>query len=625
MYVRNLKRFREHFSPSANSFVQVPVTQELRERYHLDNMDQRMREKSLSFPEGSQRVLYRFPVSKFDHLNENGRNYPKKLWENVINGQKHIWQNYVGLADHPEGDSDGEFKNAAVVWHDMEIDPVNKLIWAVASFVGEFGRLAQEIVDAGGRVGFSSSGLGELMYDNQTVNPDTFVIERVADIVLNPSQKVFGDATNSLNIEYGKQPVKESIEEKKMQEGASPIQAPISKMEEKKFERDIRSFLEDVDKISSPQERLSELTEILSYFETGAAPSLKEKVEGRIKEEQNRLEQLLREAQETRQELGAPEEIKKSVALMAEEAKVVMTEAKEWEKIAVTLRDQTKVMEEKIKGLKAKLNSRPTATQYTEMKESSEASIAKAQAKQKELREELQKRTKQLAHAEKRFSELESINTRLKRTIKAMREEVKGTSEELQVSFAEAQETATFAMEKLKESESKSSSLTDQIADLQAKLKESEELVASKGEELSKVQESKADLEAKYAELETSFVDFKENANKIPMEASFADKMEGVLNFRESQGVTVENYWRDLVSRYGEGIAPYERTIRGAKTYREATAAFMRALPSLSPEVELARIPEGLTKLERKQMLEEAGMEFGKRKTMVSRMPKGFQ
>lgn len=165
-------------------------TTNLQERAVFDNVIKKLREEGIS----SERKLWKFPVSRFGNVNGNGRIYTEQLWRNVINNQRDTWQGGCGLADHPMDDADpGQFKTSAIVWLDMIIDTANKLIWAIGTFVGEYGRLAQEIIEAGGRVGFSSSGFGETLSDGKTVDPDTYIIERVADIVTNPSQCGFPD------------------------------------------------------------------------------------------------------------------------------------------------------------------------------------------------------------------------------------------------------------------------------------------------------------------------------------------------------------------------------------------------------------------------------------------------
>lgn len=182
-----------------------------------------LKESSLK-PIDEQHKVWTVPISRYDHLCLNNRIYPKALWENVINNQKHLWCGIPGLADHPVEDDDaGSIKNSCIVWLDLQLDEQNKLVWGTGVFVGEIGKMLQEIIEVGGKVGFSSSGFGELIPGSQTVNPDTYQIERIADVVLNPSQDVYGDLNPSEDhdfekartIEYSRQ---EIIKENKMKE-----------------------------------------------------------------------------------------------------------------------------------------------------------------------------------------------------------------------------------------------------------------------------------------------------------------------------------------------------------------------------------------------------------------------
>jgi chromosome segregation ATPase len=53
------------------------------------------------------------------------------------------------------------------------------------------------------------------------------------------------------------------------------------------------------------------------------------------------------------------------------------------------------------------------------------------------------------------------------------------------------------------------------------------------------------------------------------------NRMKGFVNFRENHGVEIEDYWNDLVQKYGEAIMPFENRIRGAKTLSEAHSQFL--------------------------------------------------
>lgn len=136
--------------------------------------------------------VWRIPVAHYDVKNLNGRIYPKALFENVRDNQREAWCGLCGLADHPVKDDDpGLFRDQAVVWHDMDLDEQGT-VFGYASFVGPYGHLAQEILNHHGRVGTSSSGFGDVNQITRIVDPNTFQIERLADLVLNPSQGTYG-------------------------------------------------------------------------------------------------------------------------------------------------------------------------------------------------------------------------------------------------------------------------------------------------------------------------------------------------------------------------------------------------------------------------------------------------
>jgi hypothetical protein len=141
--------------------------------------------------------VWRIPVAHYDIKNLNGRIYPKALFENVRDKQRDAWCGLCGLADHPLKDDDpGLFRDQAVVWHDMDLDDQGT-VFGYASFVGPYGHLAQEILNHHGRVGTSSSGFGDVNQITRIVDPNTFQIERLADLVLNPSQGTYGTYTAS--------------------------------------------------------------------------------------------------------------------------------------------------------------------------------------------------------------------------------------------------------------------------------------------------------------------------------------------------------------------------------------------------------------------------------------------
>jgi len=134
-------------------------------------------------------------------------------------------------------------------------------------------------------------------------------------------------------------------------------------------------------------------------------------------------------------------------------------------------------------------------------------------------------------------------------------------------------------------------------------------------------------------ELNESFDKYKEDlemANTPKFIPNATERIGSHLNFRENGGAGVEAYWSDLLARHGEAITPFERQIRGAKTYREASAAYIRILPVIDEDNAAsvnAHLPEStsISQKERKTMLESAGMHFGGQREVTERMPKGWQ
>lgn len=139
--------------------------------------------------------IWQFPISRINTTedpNLNGRVYGLPLWNKVVNDQRDVWQGGTGLANHPADDEDGDFMNQSIVWLDGFVGDDN-YVYGIGTFVGAGGALARQIISVGGRVGFSTSGYGDFLRDGITVDPDSYEIDRFADLVLNPSQGVYGD------------------------------------------------------------------------------------------------------------------------------------------------------------------------------------------------------------------------------------------------------------------------------------------------------------------------------------------------------------------------------------------------------------------------------------------------
>lgn len=546
------------------------------------------------------KTVWRFPISRFDWVNANGRKYERRLWQRVIEQQLESYQGNVGLADHPKDDEDGKFKESAIVWLNLALDDKAKLVYGEGILVGDSGRLAEEIMEAGGRVGFSSSGFGELdESDKSTVRWDTFQLERPADIVLNPSQNVFGRYENKT-----RESIQETIE---LNEGAScpkcggeSMMAPkapgkpvsykckscghafskdgkkeesvtkettpmpdvkVSRLEEKRFRRDVGVFLTEADKITDPQEKLSQLEDIVGYFNEGVAPDLKAEVEKKITETKEKIQKAIKEYAKTVDTFGVEdtEALKEGVKRVAIDTQLFLRDAEEWKSIATGL-------QEKVQKLSAILSTRPTSEAYKT-----------AMTFSTKLKEAFKQKEEALLG---KIAELEGFNDKEQAIEEVMVKELGAISDKNQ-KYVEA-------YKKLREYAIK----------LQGAVKHYQEKEASE---------------------KTAFQEKVNARNAITIHPQTrSNKMfEG---FREDK--EIEEYYEDLVSRYGDAIKPFEEKIKNSKTLKDAMNVFIKALSEMDAP-RTRKITEALEPEERQRIIEsQTGVRIAKQSRFDSRLPK---
>lgn len=595
-------------------------TTNLQERAVFDNVIKKLREEGIS----SERKLWKFPVSRFGNVNGNGRIYTEQLWRNVINNQRDTWQGGCGLADHPMDDADpGQFKTSAIVWLDMIIDTANKLIWAIGTFVGEYGRLAQEIIEAGGRVGFSSSGFGETLSDGKTVDPDTYIIERVADIVTNPSQSVFGDISseqsyNPGNVEYSKQ-TRESVEvspkskiiegkekhmkvdavnmdegkiatpETKLEEGKTANVGPatLSKLERKVIEKQVESMLNEADNSANPMEKLTEVNELLKLVKESNDEELINKVQEKLEKTHAELTALVESAANATKEFGDLNEMVENTKKNLQIGVLLNEQVADYKELCEGLTTRNRELAKQNAILESKLALKENHIAKTEEtvkneKMAEEKTVADLKAK-------LEESEAKLAEAEMKVASLTKGNKKMESDGGVLRTRLNHVMSNLKIAN---ENIAKLEKENATLLESKNT-YRQQVIRLQTTIKENEATLAAE--------------KAKFEEYKQM------NKPKLDFEPAQVEAVSKYLNIRESKGLAVENYWNDLVSQYGEAVKPFERQIRGAKTYREAFDAFLKYLPRIDEsagQAEAASWDEGVgTYRERQQNLEDAGME----------------
>lgn len=143
------------------------------------------------------KAIYTFPISRPGKENLNGRIYNEKLWKNSV--KRLADSSTFGLMDHPQ--EEGSTKDIWCVWRNLRFSEAKDTVVADAYLIGKWGEMVKEILEAGGKVGLSTSGYGEFLEDHKTIDPESYELERVADFVFNPSYEVYGSQENIISQE----------------------------------------------------------------------------------------------------------------------------------------------------------------------------------------------------------------------------------------------------------------------------------------------------------------------------------------------------------------------------------------------------------------------------------------
>lgn len=519
-----LTRFVESYS-SDSMYIQKAESVSLKEA--LQKVPSELRESA-----GDSAESWWVPISYYEKLNKNNRNYGKKLWENVRDKQRDTWLGSACLGDHPGKESDGDPKNICGVWLDMKLGEEapdgSGIVYGLLCPCGHLGEDLTDYLRKGGRVGTSSSGYGRLLSDGVTVDPDNYLIERLADWVLNPSQGTYFKYEKTTNgVVNACDSVRESVELpiQNEKQGERKIMTNFSKLEEKSFRKNMELFLEDADKIKDPQKKLSEFEEIESFFEEGLCPDLKERVESKIAEQKAYIHKALQEKEIMADEFGisGTEELKEKLTKISEDVNAAKADAQDWRAISEKL-------QEKLVEATKTISERPTDA-FVEYQNLKIERLLK-EAHEKDLRNE------------KVQKELEAAKKSLKESRKALCEATN--------SYKKVMEGQRSEILKKNQALKESSRKYEKLAEC---LKESENLF----DEYVKTLEEKSTPQYKMTP---------------------AEKIAKHVNLRES--AAVDGYYKKLLKQYGQGVAKFEESLRSCKTLEDEKSVFIRkVLPLL--------------------------------------------
>jgi len=336
----------------------------------LDNGLYRIREniqvtpdrmKKLPLQESNQNILvegtdykcrgaYTFNIWEVDKKNLNQRIYTEAVCQKVINEGKTT----LGLADHPS--DDGSVKN---IWA-VERNPRIEEGWLKVDhyLVGDHGQLVNEVLEAGGSIGVSSSALGQLNEKTGEVLHEDFDLERYSDHVMNPSNG-YANTVETQKTNYSESINNNSSSEEVTIVNKNNIEEKITmdktqKLHEKSLTLNIKGLLKEAKAIDDVQERLESLEAIMENFDDAYH---NETLESQVK--------------------GLIESAEKEIKELAEKGKTVSSlneKVEESEKTVSELQENVKLNEEKVSILSKALEE--AKTRYQKVKSMLEKQVA---------------------------------------------------------------------------------------------------------------------------------------------------------------------------------------------------------------------------------------------------------
>jgi hypothetical protein len=279
--------------------------------------------------------VYTFPFTRPGQKNLNGRIYGYDLWDRIFASSKGV--SWVGLANHPE--DDGDPKNIWCVWKNLRYNEDKSLGIADCYIIdNEWGKTAFGVLENGGPIGLSSSGLGDFGPDGITVDPNTYELERPADWVLNPSYSVFGTLDDKKESIISPKDNTKPLEEGKQMK-------TLTLREKRELEASLKKIYEDISGIPNLKERLSRAREALTFYEgedAGGVEAYKKEFEDLVLEVEKEFEAKLESAEKVDELKKESEETQRLTIEKAKEVEDLKKENEGLKKENEKLKDQIK-------------------------------------------------------------------------------------------------------------------------------------------------------------------------------------------------------------------------------------------------------------------------------------------
>ena len=346
-------------------------------------------------------AAFTFPISRPGKKNLNNRVYGAALWDKMIREKQ--GERKFGVCDHPDDKGeqpDGSVLKTFCVWRNMRYSENKQLILMDCYVFGANGKHFVDAIRAGGMPGFSTVGYGDFLDDGETIDPETYELDRPADWVMNPSYEVFGSIEDEIQL-----PSEDEVgggQRIERQEEAAGIVKDIAHrarltedtmsltLTEKSYKLQLKGLRKEAEAQPTLVEKLASYKAILPYVEDALWADERKIVEEAIQASETQIRELAAKGEKLGEVETTLAEMQVGIKASTDEIAKIKAENEALQKKlsrALTLADGLKVYANKLKEMhgmaKVELLTRYTAAEFKEMEAYAEGLKAKLEALQK--------------------------------------------------------------------------------------------------------------------------------------------------------------------------------------------------------------------------------------------------
>lgn len=433
------------------------------------------------------------------------RLYTEELWDNRVFGSEDVMEaletkTLFGELDHPEGDRcETLAKNAAISITKLEKRPEEGVIYGEAEILDTpTGRIVKALADSGAKLGISSRGMGEEIYEEgrNIIDPNTYDFITF-DVVVTPANtKARVSLTESKHMSILTESLKKEIEESETENQLNQIKTVLKNINTESKEDLVRTIETKINNITNKKNvKLNEANKEVAIkllkrklLENSRVLSEVNKANTQlIAENKNLVEKngFLSESRDMlKNEIKTKTESIKNDNFIGEEKvkelknKIKFLEESKDSAINEALLKQRKINDRKLENIQ--LQHKEEITKLEESKKSLQSKLEESKLKVNKVLEENKKLISSVNNEKKLVLENKSNTVKLENTIKELTKKVETLEAEKVNANKKLEESKKVESDRVK-------TLTKQVESLKKQLEESRTEILESQDRFSKL------------------------------------------------------------------------------------------------------------------------------------------